>query len=206
MTLVKRLHRKDLFGWSRFDEARNIDFHSVLWVRDGGNVAVDPLPLSAHDRKHLAELGGVATIVITNSDHTRAAAELAQELGATLLGPAAEQAAFPLACGRWLADGDEIVPGLRAHALEGSKTPGELALVLEGSTLITGDLIRAHEGGRLCLLPDAKLADREAAIASVRRLASIPTIKAVLPGDGWPVFRAGRAALEELAASLGRPA
>jgi hypothetical protein len=206
VTLVKRLHRKDLFGWSRFDEARNIDFHSVLWVRDGGNVAVDPLPLSAHDRKHLAELGGVATIVITNSDHTRAAAELAQELGATLLGPAAEQAAFPLACGRWLADGDEIVPGLRAHALEGSKTPGELALVLEGSTLITGDLIRAHEGGRLCLLPDAKLADREAAIASVRRLASIPTIKAVLPGDGWPVFRAGRAALEELAASLGRPA
>ena len=32
------------------------------------------------------------------------------------------------------------------------------ALLLDGSTLVTGDLIRAHEGGRLCLLPDAKLA------------------------------------------------
>jgi hypothetical protein len=206
VALVKRLHRKDLFGWSRFDEARNIDFHSVLWVRDGGNVAIDPLPLSEHDRQHLAALGGVATIVITNSDHARAAAELAQAFGAEVLGPAGEQSAFPLACRRWLADGDEIVPGLRAHALEGSKTPGELALVLDGSTLITGDLIRAHEGGRLCLLPDAKLADREAAIASVLRLASIPTLDAVLPGDGWPVFRAARAVLDELVASLGRPA
>jgi glyoxylase-like metal-dependent hydrolase (beta-lactamase superfamily II) len=200
---VKRLHRKDLFGWSRFDEARNIDFHSVLWVRPAGNIAVDPLPLTEHDQRHLAELGGLSLIVITNSDHVRAAAELARSTGAALLGPAGEQAAFPVACSRWLADGDEVVPGLRAHALAGSKTPGELALVLDGSTLITGDLIRAHEAGRLCTLPDAKLADRAAAVASVRRLAAIPGIDAVLPGDGWPVFRAGRAALDELAASLG---
>lgn len=199
---MKRLHREDLFGWSRFDEARNIDFHSVLWVRDGGNVAIDPLPLSEHDRQHLTELGGVAIIVITTSDHVRAAAELAAACGAEVLGPAGEQSSFPLPCRRWLKDGDDIVPGLRAHALAGSKTPGELALLLEGSTLITGDLIRAHQGGRLCLLPDAKLSDRAAAIASIRRLARIPTIEAVLPGDGWPVFRCAREVLDELIASL----
>jgi glyoxylase-like metal-dependent hydrolase (beta-lactamase superfamily II) len=200
---VKRLHRKDLFGWSRFDEARNLDFHSVLWVRGGGNVAVDPLPLSEHDQRHLAELGGLATIVITNSDHVRAAAALAQVTGAAVLGPAGERSSFPLACSRWIDDGEEIVPGLRAYALAGSKTPGELALVLEESTLITGDLVRAHEAGRLCLLPEAKLTDRSAAVASVRRLASIPTIDAVLPGDGWPVFRGARLVLDELVASLG---
>src|SRR5690606_33846064 len=146
---------------------------------------------------------GLALIVVTNSDHVRASAELAQATGAAVLGPAGEREAFPIACSRWLADGDEVAPGLRAYALAGSKTPGELALVLDGSTLITGDLVRAHEGGRLCLLPDAKLADRTAAAASARRLASIATIDAVLPGDGWPVFRGGRAALEELVASLG---
>ena len=46
---MKRLHRNDIYGWSVFDEGRNIDFHSVLWVRPGGNIAIDPLPLSEHD-------------------------------------------------------------------------------------------------------------------------------------------------------------
>ena len=68
---MKKLHRSDLFGWSSFDEDRNLDFHSVLWVRDGGNVAIDPLPLSDHDREHLEQLGSVTTIVVTNSDHLR---------------------------------------------------------------------------------------------------------------------------------------
>ena len=86
--------------------------------------------------------------------------------------------------------------------MAGSKTPGELALTLEGTTLVTGDLIRAHEGGRLCLVPDAKLSDPAAARASVRRLAALPGIDAVLVGDGWPVFRHGAEALRELVDSF----
>ena len=198
---MKRLHRPDLHGWSHFNNDRNLDFHSVLWVREGGNVAVDPLPLSDHDRAHLEKLGSVATIVITNSDHVRAAAQLAADTGAALCGPAGEREGFPLECSRWLGDGDEVVPGLRALALDGSKTPGELALLLEETTLITGDLVRAHEAGRLCMLPDPKLRDRAGALASVRRLAALPGITAVLPGDGWPIFRDGAAALGELARS-----
>ena len=198
---MKRLHRADLYGWSVFDESRNIDFHSVLWVREGGNVVIDPLPLSEHDRAHLLELGGAGSIVITNSDHVRAAGALAELTGARILGPAAERERMD--CDGWLDDGDEVVPGLVAMTLDGSKTPGELALVLEGSTLITGDLIRAHEGGRLCLLPDAKLSDKSAALASLQRLAGLPGIVAVLPGDGWPVFRGGAGALAELASASG---
>lgn len=200
---MKRLHRPDLFGWSEFNEDRNIDFHSVLWQRRDGNVAVDPLPLSRHDGKHVAELGGVSIIVITNSDHVRAARNLAEEFDAAVYGPAAERESFPIACDRWLEDGDEIVPGLRALTVAGSKTPGELALLLEDATLITGDLIRAHEGGRLCLLPDAKLSDKQAALDSVRRLCGLSGIDAVLTGDGWPVFRDGAERLHELASAAG---
>lgn len=197
---MKRLHRKDMYGWSVFDEGRDIDFHSVLWVRPGGNVAIDPLPLSEHDHAHLERLGGVNTIVITNSDHERASKQLAEATGARIFGPTAERGS--LTCDVWLGDGDVLVPGLIAVALEGSKTPGELALVLEETTLITGDLVRAHEAGRLCLLPEQKLSDKEKAVASLRRLADMPLIETVLTGDGWPVFGAGAQALADLAAEF----
>ncbi len=207
---MKQLHRGDLWSWSTFDEARNLDFHSVVWVRPEGNVVIDPLPMSAHDRAHLETLGGAATIIITNSDHVRATDELRAE-AARVLGPAGEASgpvfgapgqACECPCTGFLADGDEPVPGLKIFALTGSKTPGELALLLEDTTLICGDLIRAHEGGRLCLLPDPKLTDRAAAIASVARLAETGSIDAVLPSDGWPVFRHGSEAMRELIDSL----
>lgn len=199
---MKRLHRPDLYGWSRFNPDRNIDFHSVVWVRDQGNVVVDPLPMTEHDRNHLNSLGGAAFIVITNSDHVRDASVLAEATGAELLGPAGERDGFPIACGRWIEDEDVIVEGLNAYALEGSKTRGELALILQGATLITGDLIRAHEGGRLTLLPDAKLEDKHKAVQSVRRIAGMGSFEAVLVGDGWPVFRDAQKVLDELVSSL----
>jgi glyoxylase-like metal-dependent hydrolase (beta-lactamase superfamily II) len=189
-----------MYGWSQFDETRNIDFHSVLWQRPQGNVLVDPLPLSEHDQAHLEQLGGAAWIVITNSDHARASQAVAELTGARIAGPALEQDEFPLSCDRWLANGDDF-EGLTVLALDGSKTPGELALLVEGTTLITGDLIRAHEGGKLTLLPDAKLADRPAAIRSLHRVVEASAaLEAVLPGDGWPVFVGGRAALCDLVA------
>jgi len=66
---MKQAHRQDLFVWSQFNEPRNLDFHSFVWVRPQGNVLIDPLPLSAHDKAHLQALGGAAHIVVTNSDH-----------------------------------------------------------------------------------------------------------------------------------------
>jgi hypothetical protein len=197
---MKLLHRPDLFAWSCFDERRNIDFWSVAWVRSGGNVLVDPLPMSEHDRAHLERLGGAMLVIVTNSDHTRGAQSLAQQLGAALCGPRAERDGFPLPCDRWLGEGDEPVPGLRVLEMQGSKTPGELALVLEDTTLITGDLVRGHVGGALNLLPDTKLADRTRALASVKRIIDeYPQIEAVLVGDGWPIFRDGARALGAIA-------
>ncbi|SJM95088.1 MBL fold metallo-hydrolase [Crenothrix polyspora] len=199
---MKQLHRLDLFGWSVFNEERNLDFHSVLWVREAGNILIDPLPMSEHDHYHLQSLGGVKIIVITNSDHVRDAERLASQTGALVCGPASEEASFPMTCQRWIYDNEEIVAGLVAYQVNGSKTPGELVLVLEGSTLITGDLIRCHIGGELCLLPAAKLVNRERAVESVRRIADLGGIKTVLSGDGWPIFNHGAEALHRLARSL----
>jgi len=193
---MKALHRPEFWGWTVFNPERNLDFHSVLWVRPEGNCAFDPLPLSEHDRAHLLSLGSLSHIFVSNADHLRDAQALAEQTGAQLWGPAAENnSAYP----HTLQDGDQPLPGLQVFALQGSKTPGELAFVIEGHTLITGDLIRAHRAGQLCLLPDAKLSDKAAAQASVRQLvASRPEIETVLVGDGWPIFGQGQQALQQM--------
>jgi glyoxylase-like metal-dependent hydrolase (beta-lactamase superfamily II) len=199
---MKRLHRKDLYCWSTFAERLDIDFNSFAWIRKGGNILVDPLPMSEHDRKHLRELGGAAWIVVTNSAHVRGAKEIATEFGCKIAGPSAEREGFPLPCDRWLKDGDELVPGLRVLELEGSKTPGELALMLEDTTFISGDLLRSHRAGELMLLkPEQNLKDRAKALASLRRVLAYERLEALLVGDGWCIFRDGRKQLEEFLTS-----
>jgi hypothetical protein len=199
---MKSLHRPDLFCWSEFNAERNVDFHSIAWIRPEGNVLVDPLPLSEHNWKHLRSLGGAKWIIITNSDHLRASLEIAEQTGAQIAAPSGEKDTFPIPVQRWLIDGDVVVPGLNAIELHGSKTPGELAFLLEETTLITGDLVRAHQAGSLMLLPDGKLLDRSLAIASVRKLAQLSQVEAVLVGDGWQIFRDGHTYLQELIAQL----
>jgi glyoxylase-like metal-dependent hydrolase (beta-lactamase superfamily II) len=195
---MKSLHRADLYTWSWFDAERNIDFNSVAWVRPEGNILIDPLPLSEHDWQHLRSLGGAAWIVITNSDHIRACQEIVRKTSAQIAGPQAEQPTFPIACDRWLSDGDEVVPGLQVIELQGSKTAGELALLLQENTLMTGDLVRAHQADQLMLLPDTKLQDRTAALLSVKRLANLNQIETILVGDGWSIFRNGHQHLQSL--------
>jgi len=199
---MKSLHRSDLYAWSSFDEARNVDFSGTLWVREAGNVVIDPMPMSAHDRAHLDALGGAALVVVTNSDHLRDAVGLAAATGARLAAPAAERGGVDAPVDLWLTEGDEPVPGLVVLALDGSKTPGELALLIEGSTLVCGDLVRGQRGGALNRLPAPKLRDVGMANAAIRRLAALSDVEAVIVGDGWPVFRDGHARLAELAAAL----
>ncbi len=195
---MKQLHRPDLFAWSAFDESRNVDFNGTVWVRAEGNIVIDPMPMTSHDQAHLEALGGAAWVVVTNSDHIRAAQEVAEHFGAELAGPIGEQHVWPWTCDVWLGDGDVLVEGLTAHTVSGSKTPGEIALLIEGHTLVTGDLIRAHKGGSIMLLPDPKLTDKAAAQASAAKLAALGA-DAVIVGDGWPLFSGGVAALNGLA-------
>jgi len=200
---MKQLHKPNLWGWSLFNAERNLDFHSVFWKRPAGNLVIDPLPLSEHDAAHLEQLGGVRDIIVTNSDHGRAAIELRDRSSARVWGPRQEPAfleslrAEPLGSDPALGS-DLLGPDLELIELHGSKTPGELALLLDGDTLVTGDLIRGQRAGRLNLLPDAKLGDKARALASIEALARRGGIEAVLVGDGWPVFRGGSAALLDL--------
>jgi hypothetical protein len=199
---VKQLHRSDLFNWSEFNEERNIDFNGTLWLSPAGNVLIDPVTLTEHDINHLESLGGAAHVIITNSDHVRDAAKILLITGAKCWGPAAEKENFPISCDGWLSEEEQPIKGIEVFCLNGSKTPGELALLIDNKTLVTGDLIRSHEGGHLRTLPEAKLQNRELALKSIKRMASITNIQAVIPGDGWPVFNYGHEALLTLSQEI----
>ena len=171
-------------------------------VNPAGNVLIDPLPLNEHDENHLDSLGGAAHIIITNSDHVRDAARILLFTGAKSWGPLGEKEKFPLDCDGWLQNGDKPISNIEVFCMEGSKTYGELAILIDENTLVTGDLIRANEGGKLSMLPEEKLQDKKLASNSIKRLAAIKSIEAVIPGDGWPVFNNGHDALTELSQNL----
>ena len=196
---MKRLHRKDLYCWSTFYEPLNIDFHGIAWIRKDGNVVIDPVVMSEHDLEHLQRLGGAAWILLTNSDHVRDTAKLVERFGAQVIGPRAERDRFPLPVARWLGEGETPFPSMRVLEMHGSKTPGELALVLDEDTLITGDLVRAHRAGSLMMLSEEQgLKDRERAVASIERLRGFSGVRHVLVNDGWQLFHDAPRQLELL--------
>lgn len=201
---MKPLHRNDLYCWSEFNKEKNIDFHSFLLELDEGNLIIDPLPLSPEDERQLLNLGPIAAVLVTNSDHIRNAEHLSQKLGLPIYAPTAEQDTFPIKAHKWLKEGDRLAPELFVLEMEGSKTKGELALLLEKTTLITGDLIRSHAEGTLTLLPDNMLLDKAKAIESVKRLAALPDLQSVIVGDGWPVFQNAKTVLAALLKEQGQ--
>ena len=71
-------------AWSLWQPERGMFFTSFLWVREGGNVVFDRLPLS-DDERAVDALGGVTTILLTNRDHERAAAATRERFGARVL-------------------------------------------------------------------------------------------------------------------------
>ena len=134
---MKKLHRSDLYCWSVFDEERKIDFNGSLWVNPLGNLLIDPVRMEEYDKKHLESLGGASHIIITNSDHIRDIESISLLTGAKCWGPFAEKEKFPFECDGWLEDGDQTIKGIDIFSLEGSKTEGELAILIEKNTLVT---------------------------------------------------------------------
>ena len=79
---MKRVMFDDLYMWSVFNEEKQFDFNGFLWVREDGNILIDPVPVGASDAKQLDELGGAALIVLTNRDHERDAEAFKERTGA----------------------------------------------------------------------------------------------------------------------------
>jgi uncharacterized cupin superfamily protein len=182
--------------WSVWQPDRELDFNGFFIESKAGNLVVDPI---APDGATLEDLRrrGVATILITNRDHERAAAAVREATGAKTVASVVEAPLLSAPVDATVAPGD-LVLGWTVVGLDGFKTPGEIALIdRRRRTVIVGDALWGTPAGALTLMPDAKLADPVRAALSARALRAAE-IRNVLVGDGACIFGNGQAALNAM--------
>lgn len=192
----------DIYTWSWFSEPHGYDFNGHLVVHPDGNICIDPVEPGDDG---LAEIGrlGVARIVITNRNHSRAANQVRTRTGATTaIHP--DDAAHARDQGTELDDRlaiDAAIGPLRVIAAAG-KSPGEVALHWpERRILIVGDAVIGNTPGACGLLREAVMDDPAALRTSVARMLELD-FDILLVGDGVPILEHAKARLAELVASF----
>lgn len=199
-----------LHYWSEFQADRGIDFNGFLWARDNGNVLIDPMPGGDAERARVRELGGAAYVLVTNADHWRATSAWAQELDAEILAPSVERdrlGAHATTVDTWFDNSGQLPEPLRdafdVRWIRGGKSERECVLYLRPlRSLLFGDVVRSHVSGRLCLLPDAKLSDRDQVVDDVLALRDVH-LEAILLGDGDNLLAGARGVWLEFLRELG---
>ena len=135
---MKKVMFDDMYCWSVFNDVRQIDFNGHLWVREGGNVLIDPVPMSDGDLEQFDALGGAKWIVVTNRDHEREADFFKQRTGAVVVG--APVGKFSLLMDEKLQDPPKAALGLRK------------LLALDFDAVLVGDGHSIMTGARAALL------------------------------------------------------
>ncbi len=194
----------DVLSWPWFSEPHGYDFNGHLIRHPGGNIVVDPVPPDA-EALHTLVAEGVATIVLTNRNHGRAANLVRERTGARVaIHPldAAHAEAQGTAIDDMLHVGDKVGP-LQVVAAAG-KSPGEVALYWpERRILLVGDAVIGNPPGACSLLPERVMDDPARLRESVAALLELD-FDTLLVGDGVPILGGARDRLAELVAGFGR--
>lgn len=179
----------DYHIWQTYEPTVKAELFSTAIRIDRTVAVVDPIPLAANAR---ASLGNVETILITNSNHARAAKDFASD---SLFVPKELANDFPKS--QPLADGIRV-HGLTVIALPGA-APGEFAFydARDGGTLIVGDALINFEPHNFTLLPAKYCVDRKQMIRSLRILLDFPFVR-VFFAHGAPVVSGARDRLAAL--------
>ena len=173
--------------WSIWQPDRNLFFNSFFVARPDGNVAIDPLPIGDADAAEIEARGGLAWVLITNRDHERDARALAARFGARIVCGEAEASLLSGPVARTVGAG-ETFAGAVVIALDGLKTPGEIALFWpDVRAALVGDALWGSPAGALRLMADEKLGDPPRAVLSLRALRACRP-EHLLVGDGACIF------------------
>jgi glyoxylase-like metal-dependent hydrolase (beta-lactamase superfamily II) len=187
-----------IYSWPWFSEPHGYNFNGHFIRHADGNLCVDPVEPNEEDLEELARQG-VARILITNRNHSRAANNIRARTGArTAIHPA--DAPHARSEGAELDDelkiGDKIGPFVVVGAP--GKSPGEVVLHWpKRKILLVGDAVVGDPPGKCKLLPDKVVDDPRRFRESARALLALD-FDILLVGDGAPILRSAKERLQEL--------
>ena len=188
----------DIFTWPWFSEPHGYNFNGHFIRHVAGNLCVDPVEPSEEDLAALARQG-VARILITNRNHSRAANKIRARTGArTAIHPA--DALHARKEGAEV--DDELNPGDKVGPFVVIDSPGKSLgeVVLhwpERKILLVGDAVVGDPPGKCKLLPDKVVDDPPRLRDSARGLLALD-FDILLVGDGVPILQGAKERLREL--------
>ena len=187
-----------IFTWPWFSEPHGYNFNGYLICHAGGNLCIDPVEPAEETLEEIARRG-VARILLTNRNHSRAANRVRARTGART---AIHPADAPHARSQGAELDDELRLGQKVGPLVvvgvSGKSPGEVALHWpERRILIVGDAVVGDPPGRCKLLPEKVMDDPRRLRTNVRELLALD-FDTLLPGDGEPILQGAKEQLKRL--------
>ena len=194
----------DIFTWQWFSEPHGYDFNGHFIRHENGNLCVDPVEPGDEDLAEMARLG-VARILITNRNHSRAANKIRARTGART---AIHPADAPHARKEGAELDDELNPGDKAGPFtvldSPGKSQGEVVLHWPArKILLVGDAVVGDPPGKCKLLPDKVVDDPPRLRDSARQLLALD-FDILLVGDGVPILQSAKDRLRELVEAFPR--
>ena len=187
-----------IFTWPWFSEPHGYNFNGHFIRHADGNLCVDPVEPSDEDLAELARQG-VARILITNRNHSRAANKIRSRTRART---AIHPADAPHARKEGAELDDELNPGDKVGPFVVIDSPGKSLgeVVLhwpERKILLVGDAVVGDPPGKCKLLPDKVVDDPPRLRDSARELLALD-FDILLVGDGVPILQGAKERLREL--------
>ncbi len=187
-----------LFVWQKYDSAVKAELFSSAIVTSAGLYIVDPIPLVDKRVMELMDVAPVSGVVVTNSNHLRAASDYANKFGAPVFAHAESFPHKEFPCLIEIDDGQRIANQFEVITIDGAP-PGEIALYhsLDGGTLIVGDALINFEPYGFTFLPRKYCRNQKEMLRSLRKLLGLE-VERMLFAHGTPLLSGASARLRQL--------
>ena len=187
----------ELALWHAFDPIAKAELFSTAVRCPRGLLLVDPIPLAHSAEDELLALGPVVGIVVSNANHWRASALLAEKWGVAVFGHAS-LADDAVGAFQPLRQGDMILDSLQLIEIPGA-APGEITLHCSANhgSFILGDALIHFDPYGFTLLPAKYCTDYKQMQQSLRTLLEYQ-FERILFAHGTPILSKARSRLEHL--------
>lgn len=185
--------RDGLFFWQGYDSSVKTNLGCCAVALEPGLIFVDPLPLAESALEELTSQSKPASILLTNANHERAAADFARRFSMPVF--AHQEARDEVQADHWLADGETVFENARVIHLPGF-AKGEIALH-RGDCLFLGDALINAESHGFSMLPDKYCSNPKLARKSLEKLLPLP-FELMLFAHGLPIVSGAHQRLETL--------